>query len=243
MDNKQAYSFPIKFDDVHYIASLYTANSNKVNELLKGTGLKAGLHFFGQPLVAMGLIQYKTSDLGAYNEIILAIPVIQSHEKTGWRNWLDLYASFEKRKGGQYIVHIPVTTQESVDAGRTLWGYPKIDLPIDHQFNKRSINVQLLDENHLPLMQVNGGIGMGVPIPSMQLMTYSFLNNQLIKTTVDVLSGMKWKIGSRLKIRIDNPNHPIGKDIKELGIENKHPLFTIESKQFKARFNEGQQIS
>lgn len=243
MSNTSAYRFPIKFDDVHYIASLYTANKNKVNELLIGTGLKAGLHFFGQPLVALGLIQYKTSDLGAYNEIILAIPVIQSHEKNGWRNWLDLYASHEKRKGGQFIIHIPVTTQQSVDAGRLLWGYPKIVLPIDHQFKQTNVSVKLLDENHQPLIQVNGGLGFGIPIPSMQLMTYSFLDNRLLKTKVDVLSGMKWKIGAQLKIKIDNQNHPIGKDIKALGIENKNPLLTIESKRFKARFNEGQQIS
>lgn len=243
MNKQSAHSFPIKFDDVHYIASLYRANANKVNELLKGTGLKAGLHFFGQPLVAMGLIQYKVSDLGAYNEIILAIPVIQFHEKTGWKNWLDLYAGFDSRKGGQYIIHIPVTTKESVDAGRNLWGYPKIVLPIDHEFNQTNIKVKLLDEHHQPLIQVNGSLGLGIPIPSMQLMTFSFFDNHLIKTTVDVLSGMKWKIGAQLKIKINNPNHPIAKDIKELGIENKNPLFTIESKKFKARFNEGQRIS
>mgnify|MGYP000509936002 FL=1 len=83
MNDQQAYKFPVKFEDVHYIASLYTANTNKVNELLNGTGLKAGLHFFGKPIVALGLIQYKVSDLGSYNEIILAIPVIRAYEKTG----------------------------------------------------------------------------------------------------------------------------------------------------------------
>jgi RNA polymerase-binding transcription factor DksA len=87
MSDQQAYTFPVQFDDVHYIASLYTADKKKVNNLLEGTGLKAGLHFFGKPVVALGLIQYKVSDLGAYNEIILAIPVIRNNEKTGLKNW------------------------------------------------------------------------------------------------------------------------------------------------------------
>ncbi|MEN9951945.1 MAG: hypothetical protein RLZZ520_213 [Bacteroidota bacterium] len=243
MNDQQAYNFPIQFEDVHYIASLHKANKEKVNSLLEGTGLKAGLHFFGKPVVALGLIQYKVSDLGSYNEIILAIPVVRTTEKTGLKNWLDLYADFSKRKGGQYIIHIPVTTQQSVDAGRNLWGYPKILLPITHQFNKNHICTKLLDEDKQQLLQVKGGLGFGVPIPAMQLMTYSFLNNALLKTTVDVSSKMKWKIGAQLKIQVDSLKHPMGKDIRELGIENKNPIFTIESTHFKAKFNEGQQIS
>lgn len=243
MSKPLAYTFPVKFEDVHYIASLYTANQEKVNSLLEGTGLKAGLHLFGKPVAALGLIQYKVSDLGAYNEIILAIPVIQASEKTGLKNWLDLYADFSKRKGGQYIIHIPVTTQQSVDAGRDIWGYPKILLPITHHFSASYIHTTLMNEGNQSLLQIRGGLGFGVPIPVMQLMTYSFLNKSLIKTTVDVSSRMKWKIGAQLKIQVDNINHTIGKDIRELGIENKNPIFTIESTHFKANFNEGQQIS
>jgi len=243
MNVQRAYNFPIQFEDVHYIASLFTSNKEKVNNLLEGTGLKAGLHFLGKPLIALGLIQYKVSDLGSYNEIILAIPVIRNNEKTGLKNWFDLYADFSKRKGGQYIIHIPVTTQQSVDAGRNLWGYPKTLLPITHQFSKNHIYTELLDEDKQPLIQVKGGLGFGVPIPAMQLMTYSFLNNALLKTTVDVSSKMKWRIGAQLKINVNSLKHPMGKDIHELGIENKNPIFTIESTHFKAKFNEGQQIS
>lgn len=244
MSDQQAYTFPVQFDDVHYIASLYTADKKKVNSLLEGTGLKAGLHFLGKPLVALGLIQYKVSDLGAYNEIILAIPVLRANDKTtGLTNWLDLYADFSKRKGGQYIIHIPVTTQQSVDAGRNIWGYPKILLPITHEFKANHISTSLLDESNQPLIQVTGGLGLSIPIPAMQLMTYSFLNNTLLKTTVDVSSSMKWKIGAQLKIQVNNKNHPIGNDICELDIENKNPIFTIESTHFNAKFNEGQQIS
>jgi hypothetical protein len=243
MNEQHAYNFPVNFEDVHYIASLYSAEKEKVNSLLAETGLKAGLHFFGKPVVALGLIQYKVSDLGSYNEIILAIPVIRATEKIGLKNWFDLYADFSKRKGGQYIIHIPVTTQQSVDAGRNIWGYPKILLPITHQFSAKHIHTSLMDEQNHPLLQVKGGLGFGIPIPKMQLMTYSFLNNTLIKTTVDVSSKMKWKIGAQLKIQVDSIRHPMGKDIRELGIENKKPIFTIESTHFKAKFNEGQQIS
>lgn len=243
MSIQETYTFPVKFDDVHYIAALYTANEEKIDSLLNGTGLKAGLYFFGKPVVALGLIEYKQSDLGAYNEIILAIPVIKSHEKTSWRNWLDLYAGFKKRKGGQYIIHIPVTTQQSVDAGRNIWGYPKTLRPIQHDFTNNKVETKLYNNSNQPLLNVSGNLGAGIPIPTMQLMTYSFLKEKLIKTNVNIFSGMTWKPGSQLKIQVNDSTDPIGKDIIELGISNKVPIFTIESKRFKAHFNQGQQIS
>ena len=239
MGTEHQYTFPVHFDDVHYIAALYTANSAKVNDLLKGTGLKAGLYLAGKPLAALGLIQYRVSDLGAYNEIILAIPVVQQHVNTGWKSWLDLYAPFDKRKGGQFIIHIPVTTQTSVDAGQSIWGYPKILLPIDHQFDRTGIHTTLSDENQIPILQIEGKKGISIPIPAMNLMTFSFLQGQLLKTKVDVTCRMHLKAASGLTIRVTDRNHQIGKDILELGINDKKPLFTIESTQFKAAFNAG----
>ncbi len=234
--------YPIRFRDVHYLAALYRANPTKVNELLEGTGLQAGLHWGRKPLVALGLIQYKDSDLGAYNEIILAIPSIPIHQKSGLANWLDLYAGFNKRKGGQYIIHIPVTTQKYVDAGRSLWGYPKIQLPIEHVFTAKGIKSVLFNNNNKPVMQVEGKQGLNLPIPTMNLMTYSFLDGAMLKTTVDVDSRMHMKCGSGLKIQVFDTDHPIGKDVAALEIDNRSQLFTIESKHFKAGFNKGQII-
>jgi hypothetical protein len=239
MGTDEKYIFPVQFEDVHYIAALYTANATKVSELLEGTGLKAGLYFVGKPLAAVGLIQYRVSDLGAYNEIILAIPVVRQNDKTGWKNWLDLYAPFDKRKGGQYIIHIPVTTQISVDAGQSLWGYPKILLPIHHNFRSTGTHSSLFNEYQQPILQIDGKQGIDIPIPAMNLMTFSFLQGKLLKTTVDVNCRMHWKAGSGLTIKVIDSNHPIGKDIIELGINDKKPLFTVESNHFKAAFNEG----
>lgn len=239
MKSEQHHTYPVHFNDVHYVAALYIANEVKVNELLEGTGLKAGLHFTGKPLAALGLIQYHESDLGAYNEIILAIPVVQQHENTGWKNWMDLYAPFDKRKGGQFIIHIPVTTKTSVDAGQSLWGYPKILLPIQHNLGLKAINSTLFNEDQQPILKIDGKKGINIPIPAMNLMTYSFLQGRLLKTTVDVRCKMNWKALSELTIKVLDNNHPIGKDILELGISDKKPLFTVESNPFKARFNEG----
>lgn len=237
------YIFPLEFRDVHYIAALYKSNPIAIDQKLRGTGLKPALYFMGAPLTAVGLIQYKDTDLGAYNELIIAIPVIPESARSGLNNWLDLYTPLKKRKIGQLIIHIPVTTQRSVDAGINLWGYPKTVLPITHQFSKKKIQTRILSaDSSSTLFEINGSNGFGVPIPSMDLMTYSFLHQEKIKTYVDVHANTKWMPFSNLRINIHDNKDEMCKDIIALDICNKRPVFTIEATRFKANFFEGIKI-
>lgn len=235
--------FPVDFRDVHYLAITYPSSFTAVAAKLDGTGLKPGLVFNGKPLVAVGLINYKESDLGAYNEVIIAIPVIPDGVKSGLKNWTDLYAPFKKRKLGQYIIHIPVTSEISMDAGRKIWGYPKIVRKIDHDFQTGIIKSSIWNrESDKKIIEFKGASGMGLPIPSMDLMTYSFKDGHLIKTTVDTDANMKWKMNADIRINVMDESDPLCKDIIDLGLVNKKPLFTIEASKFKAKFNEGKII-
>jgi hypothetical protein len=235
--------FPLAFRDVHYMALLYRANSFEVQHHLKNTGLKPALHFFGKPIVAVGLIQYKDSDLGAYHEIILAIPVVLNNDSSNQiSNWLDLYAYFEKRRGGQYIIHIPVTSQRSVDGGRDLWGYPKTLEPINHDFRNNKINSCLKDTAGNTVLHWKGSVGIAVPIPSMNLMTYSFLYGSLMKTKVDVKAKMKWFPFADIQLTVANNLSEMARDIKSLGLPGKKPIAVLGTEKFSAWFHAPEKI-
>lgn len=236
-DNMQKI-FPLAFRDVHYMALLYRADYTEVERHLQETGLKPALFFFGKPVVAIGLIQYKESDLGAYNEIIFSIPVVlKNHHASHFSNWLDLYAGFENRKGGQYIIHIPVTSQVSVDGGRNLWGYPKTLEPIQHQFYNNRISSSLDDQDGNPLMTWKGSLGPGIIIPTMNLMTYSFMEDQLMKTKVDVKAKMKWYPFANIQLSVDNHSSKMVKDLQALGLPNRKPLAVLGASTFSAMFH------
>ena len=89
------------------------------------------------------------------------------------------------------------------------------------------------------IIEFKGSLGMGLPVSSMNLMTYSFLQEQILKTTVDVRSNMRWKPFADIRITANDTTDPMCKDIIDLGICNKKPLFTIEATKFRAKFNEG----
>jgi hypothetical protein len=240
MTNLTDIKFPVHFRDVHYIALTYTSTFNAINKHLHGTNLEAGLVFNGKPLVAVGLIEYKDSDLGAYNEVIIAIPVVPEGTKPGLSNWSDLYGAMNKRKLGQYIIHIPVTSQLSMDAGIGLWGYPKTIKKIEHGFQSNKISSVIWnDVGHEKIIEFKGSMGVGIPIPTMNLLTYSFQDGHTLKTQVEVNSNMKWKPFADIRIIVNDTTDPMCMDIIELGICNKKPLFTIEASNFKAKFKKG----
>jgi hypothetical protein len=240
MTNLTDINFPVNFRDVHYIALTYVSSFDAVNKKLEGTDLQAGLIFNGKPLVAVGLIEYNDSDLGAYNEVIIAIPVVPKGTRTGLSNWLDLYGAVNKRKLGQYIIHIPVTSQLSMDAGIDLWGYPKTIKKIDHSFYGNKISSGIWNEvGDEKIIEFKGSMGVGIPIPTMNLLTYSFQDGHTLKTEVEVNSNMKWKPFADIRITVKETTDPICRDIIDLGICNKKPFFTIEASNFKAKFNKG----
>lgn len=244
LNESSQVQFPLSFRDVHYMALLYIANQKEINRHLLETGLKPALYWFGKPVVAIGLIQYKDSDLGAYDEIIVAIPVVPESCRSGnITNWLDLYSSFEKRQGGQYIIHIPVTSQVSVDGGRDLWGYPKILAPLEHHFNQNKIESQFKDEADKVQLDWKGELGAGIPIPAMNLMTYSFLNGSLMKTHVDVKASMKWFPFAKVKLTIHEENCNMAKDIKALGLNKTNPIAILGSEKFSALFHAPQKMN
>jgi hypothetical protein len=236
--------FPLCFRDVHYMALLYKADKKETTKHLEKTGLKPALYWLGKPVVAVGLIQYKDSDLGAYDEIIVSVPVVLETCKSGnISNWLDLYAGFENRKGGQYIIHIPVTSQVSVDGGRNLWGYPKILAPLEHHFTQNKIDSQFMVSSDNVQIQWQGQLGMGIPIPAMNLMTYSFLNGSLMKTHVDVKANMKWFPFAKVKLNINSEETTMAKDMKAMGLDRSNPIAVLGAEKFSARFHAPEKIN
>ncbi len=78
---------------------------------------------FRQGLFAISCIEYKDTDIGPYNEVVLSI-VVQAPGKGFWQKVQSL-RSIMQAKFHAYILHLPVTTELSVAGGKGLLNYPK----------------------------------------------------------------------------------------------------------------------
>lgn len=230
---------PCYFRKVHYAVALFKAKKEALEKILKGTELAPALKWGSHYMVAIGLIRYFESDLGAYDEVILSVPSIPLHVKKPFSNWADLTGLLANRKVGQYIFHIPVTSSFSEAAGKELWGYPKIVTPITHDFKPGSIESSVTDAAGKNIMRINGRLGFSIPSIPLSLITYSFKGGDKLRTEVKVRGGMKLYLQQSLRLEIGDSDHPMAKDLRLLELDGKKPIIVMDSDKFQSVFGEG----
>lgn len=232
---------PCHFYDVHYLVALFRTKGTVLQDILAGTGLKPGLSWGGDPVVAMGLVQYSRSDLGAYNEIILSVPSVPLSHRSSVLNWTGLLGSLEHRTLGQYIFQIPVTARFSMIAGRELWGFPKRIAAIEHRFTPGRVDSQMKDDGGQTVMTCEGSLGFSIPSIPLSLLTYSFRQGKKLRTSVQVRGGMRWYPRQQLVLRAGESDDGLANDIRRLGLDGKRPFLVMDSPRFQAKFHEGEE--
>ncbi len=231
---------PCFFRIVHYTVCLFKANKEVALERLNGTGLIPALKFGNSYMIAVGLIRYDDCDLGKYNEVILAIPSVPVDIKPPFSSWLNLFGSLEKRKVGQHIIYIPVTSEFSRAAGQDLWGYPKIVAPVEHVFSSKALHSTVHDPLSKELiMEVKGELGFGIPSIPLSLITYSFVDGKLFKTPVKVRGMMKLRLNHDLHLHVGSSAHPMANDLRLLGLDGKKPMLVMDTEKFQSVFYKG----
>lgn len=232
---------PCFFRKVHYAVCLFKADTDLVMQRLNGTGLLPALKFGKSYMIAVGLIRYDDCDLGQYNEVIVAIPSLPAGMKKPFSNWLNLVGSLKKRKVGQHIIHIPVTSEFSKAAGQELWGYPKIVASVGHEFSSKALHSTVHDplSNEL-IMEMKGSLGFGIPSIPLSLLTYSFFDGKLFKTAVKVRGMMKLRLNHDLHLHIGSSTHPMANDLRLLGLDGKKPMLVMDTEKFQSVFYKGE---
>lgn len=234
---------PCFFKNVHYTVCLFAADIDAVQTKLNGTGLVPALRWGRKYMVALGLVQYDESDLGSYNEVIIAIPSIPAGIKKPFSSWLDLIGSLENRKVGQYIIHIPVTSEFSRAAGNELWGYPKIATPVEHAFKDASLHSKVFDPmTNEMITEVKGVLGFGIPSIPLSLITYSFMNGEMYKTKVKVRGGMKLRLNHDVRLHVGSSTNAMANDLRMLGLDGKKPVIVMDTDRFQSVFYEAEEF-
>ncbi len=219
---------------------MFPADREPLFRKLEGTGLVPALQLGGRFMVALGLVKYTDSNLGAYNEVILAIPSLPAGTKAPWSNWADLVGPLHRRRVGQYILHIPVTSRFSMLAGRELWGYPKIVAPITHQHKGHSLQVAVEDPvTGEQILSLGGNWRMSIPFIPLPLITYSFQNNMLLRTEVAVRGTMQLRLWHNLRLQVGPSQHPFAADLRDLGLHNRQPWVVLDTPHFQSVFYPG----
>jgi len=151
----------------------------------------------GRAMAIIPVARYEDGDLGNYNEVGITFLVRAA-----------------ARKGlGVYVHHLPVNQQFTLEAGRTIWGYPKFMADIDIVEHPGGARILLASDGE-EIMQLDVRRGW-VSIPSRAIPTYTYMDGVLRET--------RWTAGGRARARLGGGrlelgSHPIAKELRALGL-------------------------
>ena len=202
--------------DVH--TAMFSVDAEAAQRLIDYSGLEVCQHRPGRAAVNLTLTRYIDGDLGQYHEFATSVNVNPPGSQARGLRTLGAAAAF--------IHHMPVDQSFTLEAGRTIWGYPKIMADFTIR-DGRAFGFDVSAERaHIAGIDYRRGL----PVPSMftsrpqMLTTYTHAEGTTREVHSEMrVTGLRGRIsGARLRLG----DHPYAKELASLGLPRRAMVST-----------------
>jgi len=142
---------PLFFRDMAMTTAVFAARASALRRLLPDARFVPARLAPGVGLVAVAGVEYRDSDVGAYREVLVAIPI---QERPGPQlPARSLLAGVLRGRHTGFVLRMPVTTEIALATGRRFWNFPKFvaDIEVRERPQGRSFALAEQDEPILTL--------------------------------------------------------------------------------------------
>lgn len=216
---------PIRYFDAQLLIATYLVDYGRAAALLKDTGVIAVPQGIGQALVAFGCFAYRKTDIGPYNEVGLTV----------------LSTSPKSPVPALYVVHLPVNTALANRAGHEIWGYNKFVAAIDIAEAGAHFTMNIRDPDDVTIATFDGTRGACVTMPPNDIVTFSILGGQLIRTVIQMMTPSQLGGGS-FSLKIGESTHPMAASLRRLGLDGLSPMLVQYAEPFQSLLFPGQAV-
>jgi hypothetical protein len=198
----------IRKADVH--SAMFSVDAAAAQKLIDYSGLQVCQYRPGRAVVNLMLARYFDGDLGQYHEFGTAVMVNPpgSHARG--------LASL--KSAAAFIHHLPVDQSFTLEAGRRIWGFPKIMADFTVREGRRFGFDVSADGSHIAGIDFSPGL----PVPPVftsrpqVLKTYTHAENSTREVPWEMTTtGVRGRIGGAT-LRLGN--HPYAKELASLGL-------------------------
>jgi hypothetical protein len=209
-------TMPVKIRKATQHMAMFSVDADAAQRMIDYSGLEVARYLPGRAAVALILAHFIDGDLGEYYELSTTVQVSPPGTK----------ASGLRALQSAFIHHMLVNQAFTLEAGRTIWGFPKImaDFTIrdGHQLGfDVSVDSQLV---------VDMEFRRGLPVPSaityreQALRSYSHRDGVTFETPfVMSIVGSRYRPGG---VRLRLGDHPYAKELASLGLPKRAMLST-----------------
>ncbi|ORV51839.1 acetoacetate decarboxylase [Mycolicibacter engbaekii] len=205
----------VRHADVH--SAMFSVPADATQAMIDYSGLRVFQHQPGRAVVNLMLARYIDGDLGRYLEFGTAVMVNPpGSEASGWR---------ALGSAGAFIHHLPVDQAFTLEAGRTIWGFPKIMADFTVRDGRRLGFDVAADGQHIATME----FARGLPVPGLftsrprTLQAFSYLDGVARQIPWEMkVSKVRWALGGA-ELRLGT--HPYARELAALGLP-KRPMLS-----------------
>jgi hypothetical protein len=209
-------TMPVKVRKADQHMAMFSVDADAAQRMIDYSGLKVCRYLPGRAIVVLMLMRYVDTDLGEYHEYGTNVMVNPPGSNASGPRAL--------QSAGAFIHHLPVDQAFTLEAGRTIWGYPKVMA----DFTVRDGDQFGFDVNIDGQLIAAMDFRPGLPIPFASTSravyrTYGHLDGVTRETVGDTtLTSVRYRLGgARLRLG----DHPYAKELAALGLP-KRALFS-----------------
>ncbi len=227
-------TMPVQIHTADNHVAVFSVNAAAAQRLIDYSGLRVCEYLPGRALTMLMLVRYHDGDLGRYHEFGTAVMVNPPGSTAKGPRALASAAAF--------IHHLPVNQEFTLEAGRRIWGFPKVMADFTVRETPK-FDFELSIDGKLV-----AGIefGRGMPLPSALTAKPQLLNafSHLDGVTRQIPwemhnSGMRVSLGgARLRLG----DHPYADELRTLGLP-KRALAAQSSANVAMTFGDAREIS
>lgn len=252
---------PVQIRAAEQHMAMYSVDADAAQRMIDYSGLRVYRHRPNRAMVVLMLMRYIDGDLGPYLEYGTNVMVNRPGSAESGLRGLG--------SAGAFVHHLPVDGEFTLQAGRQIWGYPKVlaDFTVrgadsragvrgaDNRAGVRGADHRAGVRDGRPFgfdVSIDGrlAVGMdfkpGLPVPSaftakpQVQSTFSHLDGVLRETEGQMrLSGVRYRPGG---VRIRLGDHPYAKELAALGLP-KRALLSSSVRNVQMTFADAKEIS
>lgn len=203
-------SMPVRVRDAAVCSVMYTVPADAARAVIAYSGLDVAEVLPGKAVCALAFVDYRDGDLDTYHEFGVAF-LVRPPGRAGSTGLGEL------RHAGAFIHWLPVDQGFTLEAGRTIWGFPKEMADIDLRLNAPYKRCIVRKDGRLVLdLLLRPGLPLPGPPPLAALDAYTHRDGVTRRVPWSVrVRGVRVRPGGAL-IRLGN--HPVAKELSELGL-------------------------
>ncbi|MFN6547722.1 acetoacetate decarboxylase family protein [Mycolicibacterium nivoides] len=234
---------PVQIRAAEQHMAMFSVDADAAQRMIDYSGLRVYRHRPNRAMVVLMLMRYIDGDLGPYLEYGTNVMVNRPGSAESGLRGLG--------SAGAFVHHLPVDGEFTLQAGRQIWGYPKVLA----DFTVRGVDDGAGVRDGKPFsfdVSIGGrlAVGMdfkpGLPVPSaftakpQVQSTFSHLDGVLRETEGQMrLSGVRYRPGG---VRIRLGDHPYAKELAALGLP-KRALVSSSVRNVQMTFADAKEIS